>query len=70
MSRITEMLAGATSRNEAAANLANASKADLAEAARVLDMRTDGNKAQITERLVNGTVGTREDRAAILNARL
>lgn len=72
MSKLTEALKGSTSRVTAAQAIVaiNPSKADLAEAARELDIRTDGNKTQIAQRLVNGTAGSREDAAAIRGANL
>jgi hypothetical protein len=72
MSKLTEALKGSTSRVTAAQAIVaiNPSKADLAEAARALDIRADGNKTQIAQRLIDGTVGSREDAAAIRGANL
>jgi len=70
MSRITEALKGAGSRTDAYNALSdlNPTRPALVEAARDLDIRSDGSKAEIAQRLVNGTAGSREDAAAIRNA--
>jgi hypothetical protein len=72
MSKLTEALKGTNSRAVAAQAIAaiNPSKAELADAARALDIRADGNKTQIAQRLINGTAGSREDSAAIRGANL